>query len=98
MSNHLLISELIPFGDLNHTIKDQNTAIALRIEEKNVLPITTLPAHSYLILRLFVVKNFLHLQTETLAYFNNLTTKLTFPHRLVLVKPSVFNAHPALTS
>lgn len=68
VGNHLLISKLVSLRNLNDAIQDKNTAIALRIEEKNILQITHPLERSYLILRLLVVENLLYLQSKTLAF------------------------------
>ena len=66
--NHLLIGKLVSLRNLNDSIQDENTTVALRIEEKNILQITLPLERSYLILRLLVVENLLYLQPKALTF------------------------------
>lgn len=56
MSDHLLISHLIPFGTLNYAIEDQHFPVRDRLKEQDVLKI-----------RAFMKKDFFDLQGKTLA-------------------------------
>ena len=67
VGDHFLVGELVSLRDLDHSIKHEHSPIALRIEYKNVLSMTRFCCPN-LILRLLVVEDFLHLQTETLTY------------------------------
>lgn len=76
VGDHFLVGELVSLRDLDHSIEHEHSSIALRIEDKNVLSMTHL-CFPNLILRLLVVEDFLHLQTETLTY---LLTVLSGPN------------------
>ena len=75
--DHLLVSKLVPFRDLNDTVEHHHSAITLRVKQQNVL-IMKLCDCLYLEFRFLVVENLLHLQAKALSYA---ITKRDCPHR-----------------
>lgn len=75
--DHLLVSKLVSFRDLNDTVEHHHSAITLRVKQQNVL-IVKLCDCLYLEFRFLVVENLLHLQAKALSYT---ITKLDCPHR-----------------
>ena len=75
--DHLLVSKLVSFRDLNDTIEHHHSAITLRVKQQNVL-IMKLCDCLYLEFRFLVVENLLHLQAKALSYA---ITKRDCPHR-----------------